>query len=276
MIELPEAVTIARQIDADLAGKRVVSADTGSSPHKWVFYTPPHEELEKRVAGKVIGEASGVGRAVHVKLGQDLTLFIDDFGGRILYHEPGKCLPKKFHLALTFDDDSFLTIAIQGWGFIAVATEEELREHARRRAQGLSPINVHFTEGHFYASLDRYEQKTKDSIKTFFTNGRSVSGIGNGYLQDVLFRAGIDPRRKVESITREEQHILYRSVKETIDQAISLNGRECERDLYGEPGKYTPAMDRFSKGKPCPTCGSPIRKISYLGGSCYICSECQR
>lgn len=108
------------------------------------------------------------------------------------------------------------------------------------------------------------------------TNGRRVSGIGNGYLQDILFRAGIDPRRKVASITAEETHALYGSVKETLDQAISLNGRECERDLHGEPGRYTPVMDRFAKGKPCPTCGNPIQKISYLGGSCYICSACQK
>jgi formamidopyrimidine-DNA glycosylase len=276
MIELPEAVTIARQLDADLRGKRIVAADTGSRPHKWVFYSPNRKELEKRATGSVIVRATGVGRAVHVRLGKDVTLFVDDFGGRILYHDSGKSLPKKYHLALTFADDSFLTIAIQGWGFIAVATEEELREHARKRAQGFSPIDDQFTIEHFRASFDRYEKKAKDSIKTFFTNGRSVSGIGNGYLQDILFRAGIDPRRKVESITPEEQHELYRAVKETIDQAILLNGRECEFDLYGERGNYSPVMDRSAKDKPCPSCGNPIQKISYLGGSCYLCPTCQR
>lgn len=102
-----------------------------------------------------------------------------------------------------------------------------------------------------------------------------MAGIGNGYLQDVLFRAGVDPRRKVGEITADQQRALYDAVKETMQQAIAQNGRECERDLYGRPGSYQPIMDRNAKGKPCPECGTLIEKISYLGGSCYLCPTCQ-
>jgi len=57
--------------------------------------------------------------------------------------------------------------------------------------------------------------------------------------------------------------------------AIERGGRDTEVDLYGAPGGYTPILDRRAKGVPCPDCGTPIQKISYLGGSCYVCPGCQ-
>ena len=68
---------------------------------------------------------------------------------------------------------------------------------------------------------------------------------------------------------------LYRAVKDTIEQAIRQNGRASERDIFDKPGNYSPVMDRYAVDKPCPNCGKSIQKISYLGGSCYICPACQ-
>ena len=276
MIELPEAFTIARQLNGELERKRIVSADTGSSPHKWVFYRPSRDDLEKKLPGKAVSKVTAVGRGIHMHLQPPLVLVVDDFGGRVLYHSPGDRLPKKYHLLLEFEDNSFLTVAIQGWGFIAALTEKELKGSVHARATALSPIGKTFTLKRFNGVLDRYEEKDKDSIKTFFTNARSIAGIGNGYLQDILFRAGVNPRIKVGSITAEERKALYQATREIVKQAVSLNGRECERDIYGTPGEYSPVMDQHAKGKPCPVCGTAVQKISYLGGSCYICPTCQK
>jgi formamidopyrimidine-DNA glycosylase len=64
-------------------------------------------------------------------------------------------------------------------------------------------------------------------------------------------------------------------VTDTISTAVSLGGRESERDLYGKPGNYRPLMDQHARGKPCSVCGWPIERISCLGGSCYVCPACQ-
>ena len=276
MIELPEAVTIAKQMKSEVAGKRAVSCTTGTSPHKWVFYRPDRQQLERKLAGRTVADVTSVGRGIHVAMDRGLTLVVDDFGGRVFYHDPGSRPPKKYHLLIRFDDDSFVTVAIQGWGFLALLTEKQLREHVRNRASGLCPFGRGFSFKRFDALFKHCEDKEKDSIKTFFTNGKNVAGIGNGYLQDILFRAGVDPRRKVAEIAARERKALYEALRETMKQAVSLNGRECERDIYGKPGKYQPLMDRSAKGKPCPACGTPIEKINYLGGSCYICPTCQR
>jgi formamidopyrimidine-DNA glycosylase len=275
MIELPEAATIAKQIKAEVRGKKVVGADTGTSPHKWVFYAPERKALETRLRGKTVDDAGFAGRAVRLSMSSGRILMVDDFGGRVTFHEPGDGLPKKYHLLLRFDDDSALSVAIQGWGFIALATERQITKRNKARAEALSPVVRRFTLKHFNSLFDPYEGNEKDPIKTFFTNGRNVAGIGNGYLQDILFRARIDPRRKVGDIKKKEQTALHKAVKETIAQAIALGGRECERDLYGGPGKCRPVMDRYAAGKPCTVCGTTIQKISYLGGSCYICPQCQ-
>ena len=137
------------------------------------------------------------------------------------------------------------------------------------------PLAKEFTLGCLNRLLDGCESKEKDSIKAFFTCFKHVAGIGNGYLQDILFRAGILPTRKIAAITGPERKALYQAVKRTMREAVAAGGREVEKDAYGRPGRYKPLMDQFARGKPCPECGATIEKLSYMGGSCYLCPACQ-
>lgn len=276
MIEFPEAVTIAGQLDAWLRGKRIVSGKAGNSPHKWVFYTPSREAFADLLGEQTTRGGHAVGRAIHIRLESERKLIIDDFGGRVLVHAAGDRLPSKYHLLLHFDDESFLTVAIQGWGFFGILTEAEWQDNNPRKATAISPMGQAFTPKRFSRLFDQYEKKDKDSIKIFFTNGESVAGIGNGYLQDILFRAKIHPRRRVGQITEDERIALYDAVRETIRQAVNRHGRESERDIHGNRGRYKPIMDKDAAGGPCPVCGTSIRKMSYLGGSCYLCPTCQK
>ncbi|UCC39322.1 MAG: hypothetical protein JSV96_16235 [Candidatus Aminicenantes bacterium] len=276
MIELPEAVTLARQLNETIKGKRIVEGSAGESTHKWVFYKPCREKLAKLLPGKKVGDVTSAGRSIHIGLEPNEMLVIDEFGGKVLYHDPGAGLPKKYHLFLKFEDNSFFTVAIQGWGFISTLTEWKQSKWVILRSNAISPFGVEFTSERFIDLVERYEDKEKDSIKTFFTNGRSVAGIGNSYLQDILFCGKVHPKRKVTDITTSEKKALYRAVKDTIEQAIQQNGRTSERDIFDKPGNYSPIMDRYTVGKPCPNCGTGIQKIGYLGGSCYICSACQK
>ena len=272
MIELPEAVAIARQLSKALKGRRVVSANAGNSPHKWVWYRPSREALGAKLPGRAVSGASAVGRGITLGFTQELALVVADFGGRVLYHAPGTKLPKKYHACLDFDDGSSLTVAIQGWGFIKV----EPREAAEAASAAVSPVGRAFTVARLGKLLDGCERREKDSIKTFFIKGKSIAGIGNGYLQDILFRARIHPTRKIAAIAPAERKALHAAVKDTMKEAIKLGGRTTERDIYGSPGRYQPLMDRFAKGEPCPACGTAVEAIKYLGGTCYVCPGCQK
>jgi formamidopyrimidine-DNA glycosylase len=271
MIELPEAVAMARQLSKELTGKRIASATAGNSPHKWVWYKPSREELQAKLPGRTVSGATAVGRGIHLQFKQGLALVVDDFGGRILFHQAGQRLPRRHQLFLEFNDESFLTVAIQGWGFIKV----EPRDAPGIAPGAVSPVERAFTVARLGKLMDGCERREKDSIKTFFINGKSIAGIGNGYLQDILFRARIHPTRKVSDIAPDERKALHRAVKETVKEAIAQGGRATEKDIYGNPGRYQPAMDRYAKGKPCRACGTTIEAMKYLGGTCYVCPTCQ-
>lgn len=276
MIELPEAVSIAKQLDETIKGKRVVDSNAGDSPHKWVFYKPPREELTQLLVGKTISDVTSDGRSIHIRMEPDEELVFDEFGGKILFHSPDDDIPKKYHLHLKFEDDTFMTLLIQMWGFISTRAEWEKSKWVIDRSQAIFPAGDTFTLERFFELFERYQDKEKDPLKTFFTNGKSVAGLGNAYLQDILFRAKLSPKRKVADVTAGEQKALHAAVKDTVEQAIQLNGRSSERDIFNNPGSYDPIMDKRAKDKPCPNCGTAIKKISYLGGSCYICPECQK
>ena len=64
-------------------------------------------------------------------------------------------------------------------------------------------------------------------------------------------------------------------IRETLARATELGGRSTETDLHNQRGAYVPLMYSKTKDTPCPECGTPVKKISYLGGSCYLCPECQ-
>jgi formamidopyrimidine-DNA glycosylase len=72
-----------------------------------------------------------------------------------------------------------------------------------------------------------------------------------------------------------QRRALYDAILNTVREVIDQGGRYDEYDLYGHQGKYVRIMDRHALERPCPECGGDIEKIQYLGGSCYLCPNCQ-
>ena len=116
MIELPEALVIARQMDAELKGKRVVSGNRGNTAHKFAFASGDAGEYAAILRDKTVGASWGQGMAILTTLDPGYTLVLGGGGERILYHQSGSKLPKKYHLWLHFEDDTCLTVSVQGWG----------------------------------------------------------------------------------------------------------------------------------------------------------------
>lgn len=276
MIELPEAMTIARQINETLTGKRIARGDRGNSPHKFAFYTREPDEYAKVLAGKAIGPASAAGSHIDVSLEPDHVLRLGDGGERILFHSSADTLPDKRQLYLRFDDDTYLTVTVQGWGAAQLFHRSELAGRPQWGSVGVSPLSEAFTLARFEALFDDPEQRETRSVKAFIATSKpGVTGVGNGYLQDILFRARIHPRRRAIELDESERRALHAAIVETLRQAVALDGRDTERDLFGERGRYVRLMDSRTRGKPCPDCGTPIEKIQFMGGACYLCPSCQ-
>ncbi len=274
MIEMPEAMTIARQMDETLTGKTFQHFTRGPLTHKFLWLTRPAEEYDTILAGKPVTGASSYGRSILLSVGQDHLLLFADLGGRILYHPPGQPQPAKYHLRWDYSDGSSLTFTLQMWGFVGLLEKSALSKPPYAEV-GIPPLSDGFTPERFDQLLEQYPDMTKKGVKGFLVTSKHVHGIGNAYLQDILFRAKIRPTRKIPTLSPDERLNLYNAVQDTMAQAIKLGGREEERDLFDYPGGYARLMSSQTVGKACPDCGTSIEKLAYLGGACYLCPCCQ-
>ncbi|MFZ2096962.1 MAG: DNA-formamidopyrimidine glycosylase family protein [Anaerolineales bacterium] len=274
MIEMPEATTIAHQMKETLVGKTIQHFMRGPLVHKFLWLSKSAEEYDAFLSGRQITGAENYGRSIYLHVGEADLLWFGEFGGRILYHPKGESLPAKYHLRWEFADGSAMTFTMQMWGFVGLLARSELAAHPYA-AVGIPPLSERFTSERFDQLLEEYSEKTKKGVKGFLVTSKHVNGIGNSYLQDILFRAKIHPSHKIPTLTAEDRQKLYAAIQDTLAQAIQLGGREDERDLFDHPGGYRRLMSSQTVGQPCPVCATPIEKITYLGGACYLCPSCQ-
>ncbi len=136
-----------------------------------------------------------------------------------------------------------------------------------------SPISKDFTNS-YWESLFTPET-VKLSTKAFLATEQRIPGLGNGVLQDILFNAKIHPKRKICTLSIDEKNFLLNVVNLTLVEMINKGGRDTEKDLLAEEGRYFTKMSNKTAGKPCPACRSDIKKMAYLGGSVYFCEKCQ-
>jgi formamidopyrimidine-DNA glycosylase len=272
MIELPEAVVIARQITQTLGGKRIARAVANASPHKFAWYTGDPAQYNERLAGKVIGAGAGVGGHIEFTAG-DMLLSIS---APIHYHAPGAKRPPKHQLMLEFDDGTAITSSAQMWGgFLCFPAGSKAgfadADLARVRP---SPLTAAFNRDYFDTLFDT--ETPKLSAKAFLATEQRIPGLGNGVLQDILWVARIHPRMKMSDLPEKDIQAMFAAVKQVLGEMTAQGGRDTENDLFGRPGGYKTILSKNTVGKPCPACGTLIRKEPYMGGSVYVCHGCQR
>jgi formamidopyrimidine-DNA glycosylase len=272
MLELPEAFVIAGQINHTLSGKRIQSVIANHSPHAFAWFSGDPETYIDRLSGKTLGEAAACGGQVEIEV-EDWNLVLST---HLRYHPPGEKRPKKHQLLLEFEDGSAMSASVQMWGgLFCIRDGESLNFSEYEQAQQKpSPLSEAFDLRYFASLFD--EKAWKMSAKAFLATEQRIPGLGNGVLQDILWRAQIHPKRKMSDLSREEIEALFHAVKNVLKEMADSGGRDTERDLFGCPGGYLTVLSKNTAGCPCPTCGTSIRKEAYLGGSIYYCSECQK
>ncbi len=275
MIELPEAIVIARQMDATLKGKQIVSGDRGNTPHKFAFANGTSEDYAAIFAGQTVGGSTAHGMSILTEIGADHTLVLGCGGERISFHTDERTLPKKHQLFVHFADGGYLTVTISGWGNTFLLPRAEVGQHPHVQQERITPLDDAFTWDYFQALFAPLPPDSKTSLKYFIVSEPGLWGLGNGCLQDILFHARLHPRRKAVATSEAERRALYDSVRATLRQMVDQGGRNDEVDLYGQPGGYRRILHSKSVGQPCPNCGAPFEKEQYLGGSIYFCPTCQ-
>lgn len=273
MIELPEAVTLASQIRKSFRGRRVVKVIAGSSPHRLAWFHGSPQDYPALLNGRTITGASSHGGLVEIEA-EGVTLLFGD-GVSLQRHEPAAKVPERHQLLLKFDDGSILTASVQMygglWAFRNGTFTNPYYEVAKEKP---SPVTDAFSSEYF-SGFSATPEASKLSLKALLATEQRIPGLGNGVLQDILWNAGIHPRRKTGTLTPEEREGLFRAIRETLTEMTESGGRDTEKDLFGNPGGYATRMSRSTVGKPCPRCGGTIQRESYMGGTVTFCPECQ-
>ena len=271
MIELPEAVVLARQISATLAGKRITHVVVNASPHKFAWFTGDPDDYPRLLAGKTIRAADACGNYVQIHM-DDMMLAIST---PIRFHAAGETPPKKHQLYLELADGASLSCTVQMWGAMLCLPASGLGgtpDYVIAR-QKPSPLSEAFDRACFDSLLD--DNTLKLSAKAFLATEQRIPGLGNGVLQDILWTARIHPKRKMAELSPTEIAVMYDAVKSVLAAMTAQGGRDTERDLFGRPGGYQTILSKNTVDTPCPVCGAALRKESYMGGAIYFCAGCQ-
>lgn len=275
MFEIPEIVTLTKQINQTLTGKVICQGSLGNSPHKFVWYNRSHQEFAHLTRAKTIGNAWCKGRWMFIPLEPGYVLVFGEFGGKLIFHPAGSPMEKKYHLWLEFEDGSFLTAFTQMWGAMELYKAGQEQERQYIKDMRIPPNEAGFTLEYFNHLIDECLRGEKRSVKGLLTQDQLIPGLGNAIAQDIMFNAGLHPRRAISDLNAVQRQALYVAIRNTLEEAIDQGGRYDEYDLFGQPGKYIRLMDSKSVGKPCPVCQTTIEKMQYLGGACYYCPGCQ-
>lgn len=273
MIEIPEAAVLAQQINQLLRGKRIARGVAGASPHKFAWFSGDPTGYSSLLAGRQIGEAAAWGGMVEIEVEEMRLLFGD--GVNLRFHPTMEEIPLKHQLLVELDDGSALSATVAMYGGIwcyEVGTNQN--PYFQAAVEKPSPLSQAFDRAYF-ESLFAAGTETMP-LKGFLATQQRIPGLGNGALQDILYRVGLHPRTKVAGLSQAARDGLFVAVKDVLSEMFFKGGRDTECDLWGRPGGYSTRMSKYTAGKPCPTCGSPIHKETYLGGSIYFCPGCQR
>ena len=272
MLEIPETHVLARQINECCAGKTVTAVTAAHSPHKfaWYFGDPGHYSL--RLSGRVLETAIAQGGMVEIHAGP-MRLVLGD-GTNIRYFAPGSTLPDKHQLLVEMQDGSCLLCSVQMYGGLWLFREgENDNPYYHAACEKPSVFSESFDKAYFDSLYKNASPKL--SAKAFLATEQRIPGLGNGVLQDILFHAGLHPKRKIGELKENERKALYASVQNTLSAMTEHGGRSTEKDLYGRNGGYSEVLSKRTVGTGCPSCGSVIQKQAYMGGSIYFCPACQ-
>lgn len=264
MPELPEIVTLARDMNKELAGRTISSIEVLQPK----CLNLPEGSFVGAVQGARIQKVTSHGKWIRAELDDGWLLLNLGMGGEILLTDR-EHLPEKRRLILDLEDGA--SLAINFWWFGNVHYVKALVDHPQ--IASLGPDFMALTLEDFQELL----RGRRGGIKSFLLNQKHIAGIGNVYGQDPLFRAGIHPLRSINTLSDDEIQALWTALRETLQESIDHGGSHWEQNLYGEHGRWDSShfLVAYREGQPCPVCGTLVEKIKTGSTSTHICPHCQ-
>lgn len=283
MPELPEVETVKRGLTPAMEGVVIAQADVNRPDLRWPFPSGMSERLTGRRVERLRRRSKYIladldsGETLLIHLGMSGRMLISgDPLGQFVHDHPA---PEKhdhvvLHMAngarITFNDP-------RRFGAMDLLETTKADAHKLLAALGPEPLGNAFNDSHLIAAF-----KNKNSpIKSVLLDQRIVSGLGNIYVCEALFRAKIHPSRKAGRIGKERVQQLVPIIREVLNDAIAAGGSSLRdfRQADGELGYFQHSFDVYGReDEECraPHCRGVIRRIVQSGRSSFYCPTCQR
>ena len=296
MPELPEVETVARDLQAWVAGSTIQCAEVFWD--RTIRHPQPQDRFVAEIEGATIRRVTRRAKTVliHLEDGRVMTVALR-MTGALIVAPPGTAVDPfvrvVFHLAdgreLRYRDvRKFGRIGLwPGGGLRSVGAGRGAR--SRKVAEGTTayrigevfsghgpePLSRGFTVERFAERLGRRSAK----LKTLLLDQSFIAGVGNIYADEALWRARLHPLRAADTLTADEVRRLHRSIRRVLRQGIANRGASFSDyvDARGEEGGNAERLAVYRRtGEPCLRCGRPIERIVVGQRSTHFCPRCQR
>ncbi|MDX2233215.1 MAG: bifunctional DNA-formamidopyrimidine glycosylase/DNA-(apurinic or apyrimidinic site) lyase [Hyphomonadaceae bacterium] len=285
MPELPEVETVRRGLAQVLEGARIARAEARRADLR--FPLPPR--FAARLTGARILGLSRRAKYLLAPLDRGETLVAHlGMSGRFTIVAPDSLdRPGAFHFAAAPDPvHTHIVLELETgarveyndprrFGYMDLIAQDALDAHPWFAGLGPEPLGNVFDAAHLRAAFAHRRQ----NVKATLLDQRVVAGLGNIYVCEALFRAGISPRRAAGRIAPARLGLLADAIRVVLDEAIAAGGSTL-RDFAQTDGALGYFQHRFRvygrEGEPCVNCGAPVARFVQTGRSTFWCPRCQR
>ncbi len=283
MPELPEVETVKAGITPAMYGDIILRADVNRPDLRWPF----PERMSDRLTGKRVMGLRRRSKYILVDLDSGETLLIHlGMSGRMLvsgqmigeFHHPHPAPAKHDHVVFHMQGGARITFNdARRFGAMDLLETASQDAHWLIRDLGPEPLGNAFHEGYLVERL----KGRNTPIKSALLDQRIVAGLGNIYVSEVLFRAGINPKRKAGQISAKRLAGLVPIIRDVLSEAIAAGGSSLRdyRQSDGELGYFQHVFQVYDReGADCVTlgCDRKINRIVQSGRSSFFCPQCQR
>jgi formamidopyrimidine-DNA glycosylase len=276
MPELPEVETIRQGLDRWVSGRTIASVDV-LHPRAVRRHVAGPADFAAAVAGRTVTGIRRRGKYLWLPLDDDAAV-VGHLGmsGQMLLRA-GDALDET-HLRIRFrftdggpqlrfvDQRTFGGLAVSPGG---AALPPEIAHIA------LDPIDPSFVDDAFVAAL----RHKRTGVKRALLDQTLVSGVGNIYADESLWRARLHWARPTESLTRPQARTLLAHVRDVLTESIGVGGTSFDAlyvNVNGESGYFERSLAVYGRvGEPCPRCGTPVRRDPFMNRSSFSCPRCQ-
>jgi formamidopyrimidine-DNA glycosylase len=265
--EVPDLVSVAAVLNRHLPGLRVIGVDLLQP----IVVRVAREEFQARLQGAVLGRVRRYGKFLLFALESGDVLVVNAMlVGRFQYVEPGKKRHARTGFALSLSDGRELRYVDQRlMGKVYLVAEEALDTVPQFGVMGPDVLDPGLTEDVFLERLKRY----RGQVKNVLVNAQFVAGIGNAYVDEILFIAGVHPFTKVSTLDESRRRDLYRAIHAVMAWAIPIVAEEMGEQTDKKPRDFLRVHRKG--GAPCPTCGTTISEVSPNRRVTSFCRRCQ-